>query len=520
MTAPHLPAPPAARRRPRHRRGLPALGGGAALALALAGCGSSGSTEASPGSSAAPSPSATASGPETAAAPSEAATDTPRLVITAQDHGVLVLDATTLEPVADLELEGYNRLNAAGDGRHVLVSTTGGFRVLDAGTWAEPHGDHSHYYTADPVLTDVVHPAEKPGHVVAHAGRTALFDDGTGVSTIVDTAAVAEESPEARVIEAPAAHHGVAVEMADGRAVTTEGTEDARSTVVLRGPDGSEIARTDACPGVHGEATAAEERAVVGCEDGVVVVDGDTLTKVQAPDAYGRIGNQAGSDASTVVLGDYKRVAEPEVPEATQTVSLTDTATAELRLVDLPSSYTFRSLGRGEDGEALVLGTDGDLHVIDPDSAELVRSIPVVEPWTESEDWQEPRPALRVHEGTAYVTEPAPARCTPSTSRPARSSPRRRSTRSPTRSSSPPVPSPRARPSTAAATTRATTTRARTTTTRATTTRARATTTRPPRGPRDELPAAAAGAPRRRGGARRAGPRGRSRGLRLAVGRG
>lgn len=420
MTAPHPLDPPAARRGhrdglrrgSRHGLALPVLGGGAALALALAGCGSSSSTDASAGASAAPSSSATASQSETAAPPSEAATDTPRLVITQQDHGMVVLDATTLEPVADLELDGYNRLNAAGDGRHVLVSTTGGFQVLDAGTWAEPHGDHSHYYTADPVLTDVVHPAEKPGHVVAHAGRTALFDDGTGVSTIVDTGVVAEKSPEARVIEAPAAHHGVAVEMADGRAVTTEGTEDARSTVVLWGPDGSEIARTDACPGVHGEATAAEERAIVGCEDGVVVVDGDTLTKVRAPDAYGRIGNQAGSDASTVVLGDYKRVAEPpsseqQTPEATQTVSLTDTATAELRLVDLPSSYTFRSLGRGEDGEALVLGTDGNLHVIDPDSAELVRSIPVVEPWTEPEDWQEPRPALRVHEGTAYVTEPA-----------------------------------------------------------------------------------------------------------------
>ncbi|MEJ5868628.1 zinc metallochaperone AztD [Pseudokineococcus sp. 5B2Z-1] len=411
MTAPHPLAPSAVRRGPRHGprhgRGLPVLGGGAALALVLAGCGSSGSTDASAGSSRAPSSSATASETATTAPPSEAATDTPRLVITAQDHGMVVLDATTLEPVADLELEGYNRLNPAGDGRHVLVSTTGGFQVLDAGTWAEPHGDHNHYYTADPVLTDVVHPAEKPGHVVVHAGRTALFDDGTGISTIVDTGAVADESPEARVIEAPAAHHGVAVEMADGRAVTTEGTEDARSTVVLRGPDGTEIARTDECPGVHGEATAAEERAIVGCEDGVVVVDGDTLTKVQAPDAYGRIGNQAGSDASTVVLGDYKRIAEPETPEATQTVSLTDTATAELRLVDLPSSYTFRSLGRGEDGEALVLGTDGNLHVIDPDSAELVRSIPVVEPWTEPEDWQEPRPALRVHEGTAYVTEPA-----------------------------------------------------------------------------------------------------------------
>ncbi|MEJ5945559.1 zinc metallochaperone AztD [Pseudokineococcus basanitobsidens] len=335
------------------------------------------------------------------------ATETPRLVVTQQGHGAVVLDATTLEPVGDLELPGYARLNAAGDGRHVLVSTTGGFGVLDAGTWAEPHGDHRHHWTSDPVMTDVVHPAEEPGHVVVHAGRTALFDDGTGVATVLAAGAVAEEDPQARVVEAPAAHHGVAVEMSDGRLVSTEGTEDARSTVVLRGADGEELARTDACPGVHGEATAAQERAVVGCEDGVVVVDGGTLTKVQAPDAYGRVGNQAGSEASTVVLGDYKRVPEPEVPEATRTISLTDTATAQMRLVDLPSSYTFRSLGRGEEGEALVLGTDGALHVVDPTSGELRRSVPVVEPWTEPQEWQEPRPALRVHEGTAYVSEPA-----------------------------------------------------------------------------------------------------------------
>jgi DNA-binding beta-propeller fold protein YncE len=54
-----------------------------------------------------------------------------------------------------------------------------------------------------------------------------------------------------------------------------------------------------------------------------------------------------------------------------------------------------------------VLGTDGSLHVIDPASARLLRSIPVVEPWEEPMEWQEPRPAVTVLEGMAYVTDPS-----------------------------------------------------------------------------------------------------------------
>ncbi|ROP27095.1 zinc metallochaperone AztD [Pseudokineococcus lusitanus] len=399
-----LPTAPA-RTAARRRRSWSAAALLGAPLLALAACGDGGSSTAS--SSAAPSTPAA----EPTSDVAEVATATPRLVVTLEGGDLAVLDATTLEPVADVEMDGYLRINDAGDGRHVLVSTTGGFRVLDAGTWGEPHGDHSHYYTSDPVLTDVVHPAETPAHVVTHAGRTALFDDGTGGAVVVDSADVAEADPQARTVESGAAHHGVAVEMADGRLVHTVGTEEERSTVVLLDAEGTELARTDECPGMHGEATAADEAAVVGCEDGIVVVRGDTLTKIAAPDAYGRIGNQAGSEESAVVLGDYKRDegrdSATEGPERTQTVSLTDTAAGTLTLVDLPASYTFRSLGRGEDGEALVLGTDGALHVLDPAAASITRSVPVVEAWEEPDDWQEPRPALRVHEGTAYVTEPA-----------------------------------------------------------------------------------------------------------------
>ncbi|MBD5785713.1 hypothetical protein IF650_05925 [Cellulosimicrobium terreum] len=389
------------------RPGARALALGAALPLVLlAGCAQSPGDDDAAGSSAASGTRTDSETPETSDV-SEAAAVTPRLVLT-HDGGVLVLDATTLEPVADLELAGFNRVNAAGDGRHVLVSTTGGFQVLDAGTWAEPHGDHSHYYTAAPLLTDVTYAAEKPGHVVVHDGRTALFDDGTGDVVVLDAAQVADPHgvDDARTLTTPAAHHGVAVELPDGTLVVSEGTEDARTGVRVLEADGAERAASDECPGVHGEAVAADEAVVVGCEDGVLVVAGTTITKVDSPDAYGRIGNQAGTEASPIVLGDYKSDPDAELERPTR-VSLVDTRDGTMRLVDLPASYTFRSLGRGEHGEALVLGTDGALHVIDPEKGEIVRTIPVIDPWEEPEDWQAPRPALFVQDGLAYVTDPA-----------------------------------------------------------------------------------------------------------------
>ena len=122
------------------------------------------------------SPSATT---KTTAAAAESDVAAPRLVLT-YDGGLLVLDATTLEVVVDIALDGFNRVNPAGDDRHVLVSHTDGFRVLDTGVWSDSHGDHSHHYAGPPALTDVAFVSAEEGHVVAHDGTTALFFDGTG----------------------------------------------------------------------------------------------------------------------------------------------------------------------------------------------------------------------------------------------------------------------------------------------------------------------------------------------------
>lgn len=129
------------------------------------------------------------------------------------------------------------------------------------------------------------------------------------------------------------------------------------------------------------------------------------FTKVDAPDDYGRIGNQRGSDASPILLGDYKTDPEAELERPTR-ISLINTETAKLRLVDLGTSYSFRSLGRGPHGEALVLGTNGILHVIDPETGKVEKKIPVVDKWQEPLDWQQARPTLFVRDHTAYVSEP------------------------------------------------------------------------------------------------------------------
>lgn len=340
-----------------------------------------------------------------APAPVESDAPTPRLALT-HDGGVTILDASTLEPVEEFALDGFTRLNPAGDGRHVLITAGSQFRVLDAGTWTDAHGDHGHSYTAQPALADWAFDAEKPGHVVRHSDVTVLFADGTGRIESFDPHELADGRPETTVDQTPEAHHGVAVALPDGGLVTTIGNEESRSGIVVLDRDRNEVTRNEQCPGVHGEAAAADGALVFGCQDGALVYRDGVITKVQSPDVYGRIGNQSGSDVSPIVLGDYKTDPDAEL-ERPERVMLLDTVTHRLTPVDLGTSYSFRSLGRGPQGEALVLGTDGALHVIDPVAATVTRTIGVVDPWTEPMEWQDPRPTLFVEGSTAYVTEPA-----------------------------------------------------------------------------------------------------------------
>ncbi|MCT2590854.1 hypothetical protein LHJ74_13195 [Streptomyces sp. N2-109] len=312
-------------------------------------------------------------------------------LVATYDGGLYILDGKTLKVAEDIPLEGFNRVNPAGDDRHVMVSTSTGFRVLDA---------------AGKKLTKVEFKGAKPGHVVRHAGKTVLFSDGTGEVTLFDPQDLGDGKPKSENFAGPP-HHGVAIELENGELVTTLGNEEKGVGIRVLGKDRKkEIARDEKCPGVHGEATAQDEAVVIGCENGALIYQDGSITKVKSPTEYGRIGNQAGTDASPIVLGDYKKDADAEL-ERPEQISLINTETGKLKLVDLGTSYTFRSLARGPHGEALVLGTDGKIHVIDPETGKTEDTIPVMDKWQEPLDWQQPRPAIFVRDHTAYVSDPS-----------------------------------------------------------------------------------------------------------------
>lgn len=328
----------------------------------------------------------------------------PRITLT-YDGGLVVLDAATLEVVGDHAMDGFLRLSPAGDGRHVMVTTDEGFQVLDTGVWT----DGGTSFAGQSELTDDVFAAEAAGHVVVHADRTVLFADGTGDITSFATADLldAQGLPETRTWESETAHHGVAIELSDGTLLATLGDEESRSGVRALDTSGEEVARSEECPGVHGEGTVAGEAAVFGCEDGVLLYDGE-FTKLPAPDEFGRTGNIFTTESSPVALGDYRTDPDAE-GYLLSAVTLIDTASDRLQVVPLPEGvgYTFRDLARGPQGEAVVLGTDGSLHLLDEETGAVLATFPVVAAWEGPDEWQDPHPALRVHGSTAYVTEPA-----------------------------------------------------------------------------------------------------------------
>jgi hypothetical protein len=344
----------------------------------------------------------------TVSKPTERASTTPRLALS-YDGGILVLDATTLAQVADIPVDGFVRLNSAANGRHVLVSQSDGFVVLDMGTWTDRHGDHAHHFTSAPQLTDVRFGGAEPGHVIAHDDLLTLFSDGTGAVDVVDPDVLLDGEPSVRSATVTEPHHGVAVARADGSVVVSVGNDETRSGIEILDASGRQVAANDQCPGLHGEATAADGVLTFGCQDGILVVCGNDIRKVASRHPYGRIGNQSGSAASPVVLGDYKTNEDAEL-ERPRRFTLTDTATGTLTVVDFDASYSFRSLDRGPRGEAVVLGTDGALHVFDPVTARRVARIDAVGSWTEPDEWQSPMPNLHVQDGIAYVSDPGAQR--------------------------------------------------------------------------------------------------------------
>jgi hypothetical protein len=211
--------------------------------------------------------------------------------------------------------------------------------------------------------------------------------------------------PEAIVREytAPSPHHGVAVELPDGTLVVSEGTAEGRTGIRVLDAEGNEVASSAECPDLHGEAVSADEAVTFGCADGAIVYRDGAIIKASAPTPVGQASALSGTEGSAIALAEYL-VPDAKAGEPSR-VGLVDTVAGTERTVELPAPYGYWSLGRLEDGTGLVLGQDGALHVVDVEAATVTASYPVIDPWTEPEDWKAPTPKLFVLAGMAYVLD-------------------------------------------------------------------------------------------------------------------
>lgn len=299
----------------------------------------------------------------------ETADRSPRIVFSTET-GLTVLDAE-LNRVATFTTPVRPSLTTMADDRHVaaIMTRRSTIQILDAGSWAHGHGDHFHYYVADPKMLDEALDGGRPIHVVPNnkVGVTGLFFDAEGHGVLIDSEAL-EEANLAGAIQATSngEHHGIVVPQPDGQYIISQpGDQELPDTLEVRTADGS-VTSTFACDEMHGE-VARGAMAAFGCLDSVLIINNGTETRVPSPDDSGeRVGGLVANKAGDVLLGDWGK---------TSLLFIKDGAA---QVVELGVGYSNRAVT--PDGRFVLLGTDGMLRVFN-DKGEQTQTFQITDPW-------------------------------------------------------------------------------------------------------------------------------------------
>lgn len=304
---------------------------------------------------------------------------------------------------------GSGAFTVADAGRYVFVrdaANKDSYTLLDSGLYVEDHGDHLHPYEEAPILAKSEIAANKPTHMISHAGRTAIFNDGSGKVDVYENAQLSTDELKQSFVYEGAAHHGAAVPLSTGElAVTYVANEgDALPTgVKIVDTAGNETARvTDHCEGLHGTAYTGEgatEKLAFGCIGKVVVYDVATkkATDVPLPDVGARVGTVKIGEASNYFVTNYSVEGQEQ-----NKIGVVNAETAEFRLVELPAAYKSALLA-APNNQAYVLAADGNVYHINLDTAKIETTIAALNPFNLDEE----APALFMANSKVYVMMPS-----------------------------------------------------------------------------------------------------------------
>lgn len=335
-----------------------------------------------------------------AALPAAAQTETATRLIVA-DHAaptVLVLAADGA-PMLRLDTGEPVRLHeGAHHGQVALRAPVAGrVTLLETGLRLEGHGDHADLSVAAPALLPTLLQGPRPSHVTGGDGRVAVFFDGDGTVGVAGPAGITQ-------LRAAHPHHGVAYPFAGGMMLVSEAAANDRpSGVVLRGPDGAEVARSADCPRLHGEARTGPLIAF-GCADGVLVFDTTTkaFAKVPNPSDAGErmVRNLAGGEDWRLLVGDF----------GADGMVVIDPEARTMRRIALPARRLHFALDPNHAETLHVLTEDGTLHAISTLDGAVRATVRATGRYSLEGGGAVARPRLSAAGGQVAVSDPASGR--------------------------------------------------------------------------------------------------------------
>jgi len=345
----------------------------AGLAFGLTAC-STGGTAPGPTGPAAGGATATAEPHGYVAGASEAQEPQVRLLAVSADgatvvHDLIADDTTDLDPVAAPE-------HSATDGRFLVTSTDDRTTIVDGGAWTVDHGDHTHYYTAEPRVVDSI---DGGGPVEVHSSET--------MTTITWP-----ERSEAVVLDRAALGQGDVQEVArvDASVLLPFGEQLVAGTadgVRVLDADGEPTAAEAPCSDPAG-GIVTRAGAVIGCSDGAVVVgeDGEPST-VALPEGAERptaFSARAGRPTVAGLAGD-------------RGFWLLDSRAGSWRLVE--TERPLRAVTAVDDADEHVVGVDdrGRVVIVTVSTGVVATTDPMLDP--------DAQPLLQLDAQRAYVAD-------------------------------------------------------------------------------------------------------------------
>ncbi|WP_412872462.1 ABC transporter [Curtobacterium flaccumfaciens] len=292
-------------------------------------------------------------------------------------HDLLTEETTELDDVDAPE-------HSATDGRFLVTSDGDRTTIVDGGSWTVDHGDHTHYYAAEPRVVGTI---DGGGRVAVHSSETMTTitwpDRAEAVVLDRETLGQGEVDETARIDASVLLPMGEQLVAADGDTVRVLGTDG-------EAIDGADTAQTCTDP-AGGIVTRAG--AVVGCADGAVVVD-DTgePSFVDLPDGAERptaFAARAGRPTVAGLAGDTG-------------FWLLDVREGSWRLV--ATERPLRAVVAVDDEDEHVVGVDDSGRVVAVTAS--TGTVATTEPLLEAGP-DDPAPLLQLDAQRAYLADPA-----------------------------------------------------------------------------------------------------------------